>query len=318
MRRILLVDDDRAFVEHLNQIFSREGCSVQTATDAESALHRIKAWRPQLLVLSASLPGVSMAAFIPRVRSATQEDFVSILLIAGQGEGVAGATGATGNDKIDDALLGLDSGADEFIGRHFSEPELLCRVRTLLRFKDLQDSLRRANHRIDELSTTDELTGMLNMRTLHRKGEEEILRARRFKKPVSALIVNLDRFSAVNHQLGFASGSVIIQEVANRIRSSIRSIDMAARVGADEFFILLVESDLANAEFMAERIRDAIQSNPYKDAKYSTQLTACIGVAGLPPDHHDQQMSDLFHTASEALRSAKAIGPNHIEIYSFA
>jgi diguanylate cyclase (GGDEF)-like protein len=226
--------------------------------------------------------------------------------------------GKSKQSPVDDALLGLDSGADEFIGRNFSEQELICRVRTLLRFKDLQDGVRRANHRIDELSTTDDLTGMLNMRALHRKGEEEILRSRRFKKPVSALLINLDDFSAINHHLGFSTGSAVIQEVANRIRSSIRSIDMTARVGADEFFLLLVESDLASAEFMAERIRDAIQSVPFKDSKHSASVTACIGVAGLGPDHKDQQMSDLFHSASEALRSAKAAGPNHVEIYSFA
>jgi GGDEF domain-containing protein len=69
---------------------------------------------------------------------------------------------------------------------------------------------------------------------------------------------------------------------------------------------------------MAERIRDAIQANPFKDMKHVVSVTACVGVAGLAADHKDPQMSDLFHSASEALRSAKAAGPNRIEIYSFA
>ena len=305
MGRILVVDDDRANIELLSEILAKEGHSIQSAKDGETALHRIKAWKPQLMLLDANLPGVSGVELIQRIRQDSVDDYVSIILLT------------TGQD-VEDSFLGLETGADDYITKPFRPQQLIGRVRSMLRFKEAQDALRKAAHRIDELTTTDDLTGLLNMRTLHRKGEEEILKARRFKKPVSALIINLDQFSAINHQLGFSVGSIVIQEVANRIRSSIRSIDMAARVGADEFFLLLVESDLASAEFMAERIRDAIQSVPFKDAKHSTSVTACIGVAGLGPEDKDQQMSDLFHSASEALRSAKAAGPNHIEIYSFA
>ena len=113
-------------------------------------------------------------------------------------------------------------------------------------------------------------------------------------------------------------GSLVIQEVANRIRSSIRSIDMAARVGADEFFIFFVESDLASAEFMAERIRDAIQSILLRTISTPRTSPPASAWRGSLQSHKDQQMSDLFHSASEALRSAKAAGPNRIEIYSFA
>lgn len=305
MRRVLVVDDDRLNVEFLNETLSKEGYSIQTASDGDGALHRIKAWKPQLLLLDVNLPGISGIDLIPKIRQATQDDYVSIMLV-------------TANASLDDLVFGIESGADDFISKPFRVQELLVRMKTLLRFKDTQDALRRANQRIDEITSTDELTGLLNMRTLHRKGEEEIQRTRRFKKPVSALLINLDRFSDINHEHGFSTGSAVLEEVGKRIRGCLRSIDMVARVGADEFFTLLVETDLANAEFMAERIRDAIQSHPYKDAKHSVSLSTCIGVAGLNSDQANHQMSDLFHFASEALRSAKSTGPNHIEIYSFA
>jgi diguanylate cyclase (GGDEF)-like protein len=255
------------------------------------------------------LPGISGLELIPKIRQATQEDYVSIILV-------------TANTAIDDALLGLDSGADDYVTKPFRSQQLICRVRTMLRFKDAQDGLRRANHRIDELTSKDDLTGLMNMRSLYRKAEEEILRARRFRKPIAGLLINLDQFWKVNHELGFVAGSEVIQEMGQRIRKCLRSIDWVARVGADEFFVLMVETDLSKAEFMAERIRDSIQSEPYKDNKNTVRLTASIGVSGISPDQpaqvNEPQMGDLFQTASEALRSAKAAGPNRIEIYSFA
>jgi diguanylate cyclase (GGDEF)-like protein len=310
VRRILVVDDDRTNVELLIEVLSKEGHSVQTATDAESTLHRIKAWKPQLLLLDVNLPGVSGLELLPKIRQATLDDYVSIILV-------------TANTHFEDSMLGLDSGADDYVAKPFRAQELLTRVRTMLRFRDVQDALRRANHRIEEISSTDDLTGLMNMRTLHRKGEEEIVRCRRFRKPTSALLINLDHFSEINHQHGFPVGSAVIQEVGSRIKKCLRSIDMASRVGADEFCVLLVETDLSNAEFMGERIRDAIQSEPYKGGKFVVKMTACIGIAGIlgtteSGGDSDQHMSDLFHITSEALRSAKAAGPNIIEIYSFA
>jgi diguanylate cyclase (GGDEF)-like protein len=135
---------------------------------------------------------------------------------------------------------------------------------------------------------------------------------------VTALIVNLDGFSKVNQANGFQFGTQVLQEAAKRLKSCIRNIDMVARIGADEFFVLLIETDLAGGEFVSERARDAIQSQPFKTDKVSATLSACIGVAGISADQQDARMSDLIHSASEALRSAKAAGPNRIEIYSFA
>jgi two-component system cell cycle response regulator len=310
MRRILVLDDDRENVEYLNGILSQEGHSIQAASDAEAALHRIKAWKPQLLLLNVNQPAPLLRDLILKVRAACSDDYLAIILLVGQT-----ATVDMGNG-------GLDLGADDYLMKPFRAHELITRIRTMLHYKDTQDLLRRANHRIEEISSTDDLTGLMNMRTLHRKGEEEVLRSRRFKKPVSALLINLDRFSDINHKLGFQTGSAVLQEMGSRIKNSLRSIDMVARVGADEFFVLLVETDLANAEFMAERIRDGIQSQAFRDPKHTAELTTCIGVAGLnfaeSEGDNQQHISDLFHFASEALRSAKAAGPNRIEIYSFA
>ena len=305
MKRVLVVDDDRENIDLLTQYLSHEGLSVQNASDGETALHRIKAWKPHLILLDVNMPGVSGVELIPRIRAITEHEYVAVMLVSGA-------------MTLEDVNKGIGAGADDYLTKPFRSQELISRVRMMLRFKDLQDSLRRANERIEELTSTDELTGLLSFRTLFRRGEEEILRSRRFRKPVSALIVNLDKFSQVNQDYGFQFGTAVLQEAGKRIRGCIRNIDMVARIGADEFFILLVETDLAGAEFVAERVRDAVQAEPYKSDKQAAPLTACVGVAGIGPEQPDSKMSDLIHSASEALRSAKVAGANKIEVYSFA
>ncbi len=305
MKRVLVVDDERENIDLLSQYLAHEGLSVQSAADADSALHRLRAWKPHLILLDINMPGLSGLELIPKIRAATEHDYVSIVLVSG-------------SMTLEDISKGMSAGADDYVTKPFRSQELIARVRTMLKLKELHDSLRKAHEKIEELSSTDDLSGLLSFRSLYRRGEEEILRSRRFKKPVSALIINLDRFSQVNQDFGFQFGTTALQDIAKRIKGCIRTIDMLARIGADEYFALLVETDLAGAEFVAERVRDAIQSQPVRNDKVTAPITACIGVAGIAPGEAESKMSDLLHSASEALRSAKASGANKIEVYSFA
>lgn len=304
MRRVLVVDDDRENVELLSKYLVTEGHSVQTAADGDAALHRLKAWKPHLILLDVNMPKTSGIELIPKIRMLTQDEYTSIILVSG-------------DMSLEDVTKGLDAGADDYLTKPFRPQDLVSRVRAMLKLKEVQDSLRRANHRIEELSATDDLTGLMNMRSAYRRGEEEIVRARRFRKPISCLLLNLDGFSTINQTYGFTVGSHVLQEVAIRTRQCLRSIDLVARIGADEFFILLGDTDLAGAEFVAERVRDLIQSTPFKNDKQSIKITATLGVAGLSQDQSNQKMSDLLHIATEALKSAKANGTNRIEVYSF-
>lgn len=304
MRRVLIVDDDKENVELLSKYLVQDGHTVQTANDSESALHRLRAWKPHLMLVDVNMPKVTGLELIPKIRHLTPDEYTSIILVSA-------------NMTNEDVIKGLDAGADDYLTKPFRAQDLISRIRSMLRLKEVQDSLKRANHRIEELSSTDDLTGLMNMRALYRRGEEEIVRAKRFRKPISSLLLNLDGFSGINQGYGFNAGSRILQEVASRMKQCVRSIDLVARMGADEFFVLLNETDLAGAEFLAERLRDSIQSAPFKNDKQSIKLTATLGVAGLTPDQTQQKMSDLLHITTEALRSAKANGANRIEVYSF-
>jgi diguanylate cyclase (GGDEF)-like protein len=303
-RRILVVDDDRENIELLTEFLAREGHTVTNASEGQSALHRIKAWRPHLILLDVNMPGLSGIELIPKIRAATVDDYAAIMLVSA-------------NMSMEDINRGLDAGADDYLTKPFRTQDLAARLRALMRVKELQDNVRRANHRIEELASTDDLTGLFNMRAMQRKSDEEILRCRRFRKPVSALLVNLDQFSSVNETGGFQFGTQVLKLVGQQLRQCVRTMDLLARVGSDEFMIVLPETDLAGAEFVAERIRDSIANREFSADKHSAKLTTCVGISGFAADHAEGTLSDLLKNANEALRSAKAVGPNRIEIYSF-
>jgi two-component system cell cycle response regulator len=304
MRRVLVVNDDREIAGALSQYLTEDGYTIQIAPDSEGALHRLRAWKPHLVLLDVKLPKMSELDLISKIRMHTPDEYSSIILTFDE-------------MSIENLTKCIEAGADDFLIKPIRQIDLIPRVRSMLKMKEVHDSLRRASHRIEELTSTDDLTGLMNMRAVFRKGEEEIGRSNRFRKPVSSILLNLDGFTQVNQNHGFMIGSHILQEVAVRIRQCLRSVDLVARVGADEFFILLGETDLGNAEFIAERIRDSIQSSAFKNEKQSVNITATLGVAGFTPDQTNQRMTDLLHLTTEALKSAKANGANRIEVYSF-
>lgn len=304
MRRILVVEQDKTAFDTLTEFLGHENFTFQTTLDLDSTLHRVRAWKPHLVLISMDVEGLDSLGLISKIRSLSTDEYSGILMLSSE-------------MSAENVRKGMDLGADYFLSKPYKVQDIVAATRTILRIKESQDSLRRANHKVEELSSSDDLTGLMNMRSAYRKGEEEIARSRRLRKPVSSLLLNLDSFSHINQTLGFTAGSTILQEVAARIKQCVRAIDLVARVGADEFFILLADTDLAGAEFMAERIRDSIKSMPFKNDKQSVKLTASLGVAGLNQEPSNQRMGDLLHFTSEALKSAKANGSDRIEVYSF-
>ena len=150
------------------------------------------------------------------------------------------------------------------------------------------------------LSELDPLTGLGNRRVFHQLLAREVARSRRYGRRLSLIVLDLDDFKRINDRLGHLAGDEVLAEVANRMRSCIRSTDIGCRVGGDEFAVLLPESNRGDADHLAARIERAVGSEPI--AKAGT-LKISAGVAELSPD---DTPSDLFERADEDLYRAKA------------
>jgi diguanylate cyclase (GGDEF)-like protein len=177
----------------------------------------------------------------------------------------------------------------------------------------LNRRLHAAQAELTRQANTDALTGLCNRKRFNEKVEAEIARALRYGRPLAMLLVDLDSFKAINDQHGHPVGDEVLAAAAARIAGSVRHADLAARVGGEEFAVLLPETDVGAAALLAERIRSAIASSPLAAAgEGMISCTASIGVAGVCP--LIQNHSALYTAADEALYQAKRLGKNRVEL----
>lgn len=171
----------------------------------------------------------------------------------------------------------------------------------------LGNSLRIAE--AERLSQTDDLTKLHNARYLRQFLLGEVRRARRYNSSVAALFFDLDDFKLVNDAYGHLVGSHVLMEMATIILSSVRDTDVVARYGGDEFVVILPESNVEQAAFVAERVRRKIERNAFTGGRgLRLQLTASFGVATFPA--HAQSPQQLVANADAAMYEAKAAGKN--------
>jgi len=168
--------------------------------------------------------------------------------------------------------------------------------------------------KLEELSRIDPLTGIYNRRHFFELAEREFLRARRYKRPVSAIMIDLDHFKTINDNHGHIVGDQILSEVAQRIQQNSREVDIVGRYGGEEFIILLPETALKDALILAERIWKSLTSRPASTSKLTLPLQASLGVSCCV-DGINTPLYDLIEQADKALYRAKDLGRNRIEVY---
>jgi len=162
------------------------------------------------------------------------------------------------------------------------------------------------------LSLTDPLTGLWNYRYLQVSLAREVERAGRFHRRAAVIVIDLDKFKVVNDTFGHLAGDTVLAEVARRISNEIRDVDLAFRYGGEEFVVLLPEAEVSGAERVAERLWQAVRSEPVSVESAAGQperiidVTVSLGVAVFP-DHGDDG-PQVLSAADEALYAAKAGG----------
>jgi two-component system cell cycle response regulator len=159
------------------------------------------------------------------------------------------------------------------------------------------------------IGATDELTGAHNRRYLFRRLAEEITRARQSGAPLSVFIFDIDRFKQVNDMYGHAEGDRLLKEIAKTAAQAVRDIDLVARLGGEEFAVILPGTNIADALTIAERVRTGIEALGYV-TQGGVALTTAVsaGVAAL--DENRQTPAQLLAAADACLLEAKRAGRN--------
>jgi|GEM_PF-888229 len=167
----------------------------------------------------------------------------------------------------------------------------------------------------EKLAFTDPLTGLYNHRYFQETLKQEFVRSRRYQKPLSLMIIDIDHFKRFNDNFGHLVGDKVLIYVGKIFENSVRErIDTVARYGGEEFGVLIPETPLSGAKNLAERIRSAVESEPMRDEASELRVTVSIGVACTTKTHCEKQ-SDLIQAADTALYKAKDNGRNQVRIY---
>ena len=164
-------------------------------------------------------------------------------------------------------------------------------------------------HRFREaraLADLDGLTGLHNRRYFHEMLQREVARARRYSRRLALIVFDVDEFKAINDRIGHLAGDAVLAEASDRVRSVVRSADIACRVGGDEFAVILPESTLYDADQLYRRLLEAISSRPISGAG---KLQISAGIAEL---RSDEDATRFFQRGDDALYQAKEAGKGQV------
>lgn len=294
-RRILVIDDDPQSIDIILEPLKWEGYNAVGVYNLEEGLKVIDSWMPIIIILDFKEKDMRYKS-LSKIREI--QPLASLLILSDEATTEA-------------IILGLDSGGDDYIVKPFVPLELLARIRTHLRIRDLQEQLLIANAKLKELADTDDLTGLFNMRSLYHKLDFEMQRARRFERQVCVIMLDLDNFKEVNDGHDHLFGSFVITEVGKIVRANTRNIDIPARYGGDEFLIVLTEVTFEGAYFFCDRLRKSVEGTVFRSGEDSIQLTISVGFGMTDPKENVTPI-ELVRRADHALYEAKETGRNKV------
>lgn len=209
--------------------------------------------------------------------------------------------GATNRTRVNERAVDSSELTD---GDHITVGE------TILKFISHASVEARYHEEVYQLATLDALTELCNRRHFLELLEKEIARAQRHARPLALAILDVDHFKRINDEHGHIAGDGVLRQIAEILRQHVRGEDIAARIGGEEFAVLLPEAASEAALAFAERLRVAIAAGEFAPGGKRRALTISIGLAELSPAHATR--SDLMRAADAALYEAKESGRNRV------
>ena len=293
-----MVDDDPLYRKSLQEPLLESGYVVEACADGLEALERARAFRPDVVVTDWEMPKMDGITLCRVLKSIEDLRFTHVIILSSRGETSA-------------KVMGLDTGADDYLVKPVDPNELRARVRAGLRLQQALAELAARNELLAKLALTDPLTGLPNRRAFEESLAREVALAIRHVRPLSLLLLDLDHFKRVNDTLGHPTGDEVLSSLGLLLARQGRRGDVVARIGGEEFAVVLPETGKEQAVAAAERIRIAVSSSPL-GTRTKVPVTVSIGVASLP--HPCGDLEALVSAADAALYAAKSAGRDRVGV----
>jgi two-component system cell cycle response regulator len=280
--RVLIVTDNPASIT-FTQALEDAGLSVVGTSKSVAALIALRRARPHIIISDESLQGLSTKELASQLRRA-EETAVPFVLVGAR------------EPTLELRRAALEAGASDYFQLPRELPLLLARASQLISIRQTLDRLRAEADR-------DYLTGLLNRRRFRTALGHEIERWRRYRTPCALLIVDVDHLKRINDTHGHSAGDVVIRHVADALTQMSRDNDTAARLGGEEFALLLSGADAEKGVAAAERLRQRVAAEALEGIG---RVTISLGVASCPA--HAISERELYAAADAALYTAKREG----------
>ena len=304
---ILLVEDEPTTRMMAAHQLRRAGYEVEVAENGLQALERLRERLFPILITDWEMPTMDGVELCRAVRAAQFDSYVYIILLTSRGSKA-------------NIIEGLEAGADDYLTKPVNDQELVARLKTALRILRLEQSLRMANQRNLQLSITDALTGTFNRHHLMGQLPKELERTRRYARPLSAVLCDIDNFKKINDSRGHQIGDDVLVQFAALLQGAIRSeVDWVVRYGGEEFLVVLPEADFGAALAFAERIRKELEACGVEVSGEALPITASFGVSSYSGGSEQAERSTdaLIAAADMCLYRSKRAGRNRVTGKSF-
>lgn len=266
LAQVLVVDDDRSTRSALRHALQRDGLRVEEAADGAQALAMLKRQLPDVILMDAMMPAIDGFTACARIQELPEGQSIPVVLM----------TALEDNASVERAFA---AGACDYVLKPIQFAALAQRIRRIIEAS-------RAEKHIRHLAYNDSVTGLPNRTALTEALDRRIGQARPCSEPVAVLILDLDRFKNVNDSPDDDAGDHLLAAVAQRLRRSVRNADCVARLGDDEFAVVLADVAGPNASVAAKNIRRALTA-PFRIDGNDISITASIGIAMYPRDGTD-------------------------------
>ncbi|MDP2277656.1 MAG: diguanylate cyclase [Nitrospirota bacterium] len=295
---IFIVEDDEKMLAQYKRILDNTGeyrtLIANNASDALDVLHKTI---PDLILLDIMLPDMNGIELLGKIRKEHPSANIPIIIISTIAD-------------IETKVKGIEAGADDYLIKPVDRLEMLARIRANLRKSEAQRRLKSNLEATERQAITDPLTGLYNRQYLKTAFEREIARARRYKRPFSMLILDIDHFKDVNDTFGHLAGDGVLREIAGILKDGVRASDVAARYGGEEFVVVLTDTNINGAVAAAEHLRKTVAQHGFAGVD-GRQITISIGCTEFHPE--DVDMDAVIKKADNALYKAKAEGRNRVK-----
>lgn len=318
---ILVVDDQPAFLEMLVDFLSHEGFAAIGASNGEDAIRQIEHNHFAVLIVDLKMTPIGGEQVIEVAKK--QSNLTEIIVITGF-PSLSSTVEAIRYQVFDyvtkpvdlERLLRMVENACEQYQLRRANEQILDQLNR--QHEILQSRIKEVSEELEQLSTTDALTGLFNYRFFTEVIQTEISRAIRYERPLTLAMLDLDRFKHYNDTHGHQKGNEALRLISARMRASVREVDIVIRYGGEEFAILLPETPKESARTIVARVCQQVRdlNLELQTAEGPNIITLSCGLAACPEDAKDPE--SLVMASDMALYRAKTMGRNQIVFYTTA